>query len=200
LGLPPEGRVKIVDFYHACDHLKNGCDAIWGESTPRSQAEFVRLKTLLKEEDGGADRVIRTFKHHAGRSKGNRQSRIRAELTYFRNQRPRMNYPEYLRQHLPIASGVIEAACKTLVTQRLKCSGMAWSVAGGQALLTFRSLIQSARWPRAWQLLAADFRQPVTVVKATPATATPIHHALEPMAQSRPMPQDNNYHALPLAV
>lgn len=200
LGLSPETRIEIVDFYHACDHLKKGCDAIWGESSPRSQAEFARLKTLLQEEDGSADRVIRTFKHHASRSTGNRQSRIRAELTYFRNQRSRMNYPEYLRQHLPIASGVIEAACKTLVTQRLKCSGMAWSVAGGQAILTFRSLIQSARWPRAWQLLAADFRQPVTVVKPAPATATPIHSALEPMAPSRTRPEESNYHKLPLAM
>jgi hypothetical protein len=194
LGLPPEGRVKIVDFYHACDHLKNGCDAIWGESTPRSQAEFVRLKTLLKEEDGGADRVIRTFKHHAARSKGNRQRRIRAELTYFRNQRPRMNYPEYLRQNLPIASGVIEAAGKTLVTQRLKCSGMAWSQAGGQAILTFRSLIQSARWPQAWQSLAADFRQPVTVVRPLPDKPTPGPHPLSRMAQPRAMPDASNYH------
>ncbi len=91
LGLAPETRLEIVDFYHACDHLKNGCDAIWGESTPRSQAEFLRLKTLLKEEDSGAERIIRTFKHHAARTTGNRQRRIQAELTYFRNQRPRMN-------------------------------------------------------------------------------------------------------------
>jgi len=177
---------------------RNGCDAIWGESTPRSQAEFARLKTLLQEADGGADRVIRTFKHHADRSTGNRRSRIRAELTYFRNQRSRLNSPEYRRQHLPIASGVIEAACKTLVTQRLKCSGMAWSPAGGQAILTFRSLIQSARWPRAWQLLAADFRQPILVMKSAPTK--PIHHALEPIAQSRTIPEDSNYHALPLVV
>lgn len=200
LGLTPETRIEVVDFYHACDHLKEGCDAIWGESTPRSRAEFARLKTLLKEEDGGADRIIRTFKHHAGRSSGNRQRRIQAELTYFRNQRPRMNYPEYLRQNLPIASGVMEAACKTLVTQRLKCSGMAWSLAGGQAILTFRSLIQSARWPRAWPLLAADFRQPVTAMKPLPEKVTPSPHPLSPSAQPRTMPEASDYHALPLAV
>ncbi len=200
LGLSPATRLEIVDFYHACDHLQDGCDAIWGESTPRSQAEFARLKTLLKEDPDGADRIIRTFKHHAGRCTGNRQRRIRAQLTYFRNQRPRMNYPEYLRQHLPIASGVIEAACKTLVTQRLKCSGMAWSAAGGQAILTFRSLIQSARWPRAWQLLAADFHQPFTVVPPAPVKLPPPHSVSGPLAQSRTMPQASNYYALPLVV
>jgi hypothetical protein len=174
LGLSPEIRLEIVDFYHACDHLKNGCDAIWGESTPRSQAEFLRLRTLLKEEDGGADRIIRTLKHHARRTSGNRQRRIQAELTYFRHQRSRMNYPAYLRQHLPIASGVIEAACKTLVTQRLKRSGMAWTPAGGQAILTFRSLIQSGRWSRAWNLLAAEYRQTVTILASPGHAALPL--------------------------
>ena len=200
LGLPSEGRVKIVDFYHGCDHLKNGCDAIWGESTPRSRAEFLRLKTFLKEEDGGADRIIRTFKHHASRTTGNCRQRIEAELTYFRNQRPRMNYPEYLRQNLPIASGVVEAACKTLVTQRLKRSGMAWTVAGGQALLTFRSLIQSQRWSSAWTLLAADFRQTITLVK--PATATPFQNSLAARVVVHPVTSTKQivYHALPLAA
>ena len=201
MGLPAEGRVNIVDFYHGCDHLKKGCDAIWGESTPRSQAEFLRLKTLLKEEDGGVDRIIRTFKHHASRTTGQRQQRLQAELTYFRNQRPRMNYPEYLRLNLPIASGVMEAACKTLVTQRLKRSGMAWTLAGGQAILTLRSLIQSQRWSPAWRLLAADFRQTITIVK--PATATQVQNSraaarvvMHPVTQHK----TDVYRALPLAA
>lgn len=200
LGLSPATRLEIVDFYHACDHLKNGCDAIWGESTPRCQAEFLRLKTLLKDEDGGAERILRTFRYHAGRSIGNRQRRIRAELTYFRNQRPRMNYAECTRQNLPIASGVIEAACKTLVTQRLKRSGMAWTPNGGQAILTFRSLIQSARWPRAWHLLAADFRQTLTVLRPAPETPTGGQHSLTRTSQPSPVCQTDRYHALPLAV
>lgn len=200
LGLSPETRIEIVDFYHACDHLKNGCDAIWDESTPRSQAEFLRLKTLLKEEDNGADRIIRTFKYYAGRNTGNRQRRLQAELTYFRNQRPRMNYPEYLRQNLPIASGVVEAACKTLVTQRLKRSGMAWSPAGGQAILTWRSLIQSDRWSRAWNLLAADFRQTITIVKPSPEKQPAAQPALTRVDRTRTAPDADAYYALPLAA
>ena len=68
-----------------------------------------------------------------------------------------------MRLNLPIASGVMEASCKTLVTQRLKRSGMAWTNGGGQAILTFRSLIQSHRWHSAWTLLSADFRKTVKV-------------------------------------
>jgi len=199
LGLSAETWIEIVDFYHACDHLKNGCDAIWGESTPRSQAEFLRLKTLLKEEDGGADRILRSFKHHASRARGNRQRHIQTELTYFRKQRARMDYADYQRQHLPIGSGVVEAACKTLVTQRLKGSGMAWSPAGGQAILTWRSLIQSHRWKRAWTLLSAAFRQPVHEVSSSHSEHTLVE--LTPQTQrlisSKPVAQ---YAALPLAV
>jgi hypothetical protein len=174
LGLSPETYLEIVDFYHACDHLKNGCDAIWGESTPRGQAEFMRLKTLLKEDDQGADRIIRVFRYQRAHLKGHRLARLKAELTYFRNQRPRMYYADYLRRNLPIASGVMEAACKTLVTQRLKRSGMAWTPAGGQAILTLRSLIQSQRWHRAWALWTADFRQPVIILKHSDYRALPL--------------------------
>jgi hypothetical protein len=163
LPVPAQPCVNIVDFYHACEHLKNGCDAAWGESTPRGKAEFERLKTLLKEADQGADQVIRVFKYQCGRARGNKRQRLEAELTYFRNQRPHMNYAEYVRQGLPIASGIIEAACKTLVTQRMKRSGMAWRQPGGQGILTLRSLIQSDRWHAAWALLSADFRKTVVV-------------------------------------
>lgn len=161
-GNPAQSR-QIVDFYHACEHLKGGCDAIWGESTTRGQAEFARLRVLLKEAEDGAERILRTLKYHAGRASGTRRTRIRAALTYFRRQRGRMHYAVYQRQHLPIGSGVVEAACKTLVTQRLKGAGMAWTMAGGQAILTLRSLLQSDRWPQAWSLLAADFRHPVVI-------------------------------------
>jgi hypothetical protein len=187
--------VEIVDFYHACDHLKNGCDAIWGEGTPRGQAEFIRLKTLLKDDDQGADRIMRVFKYQLTQLTGNRRQRLKVERTYFRNQHPRMHYADYQRQNLPIASGVVEAACKTLVTQRLKRSGMAWTPDGSQAILTLRSLIQSARWSQAWSLLAADFRQ--TLIIAKPVTEP---QTIQPVALSNKASVTIEYHALPLAI
>jgi hypothetical protein len=165
-GPPPQPSIEIVDFYHACDHLKEGCDAAWGESTPRSKAEFERLRVLLKEDDAGAARVIRVLKYHWGRARGRKRERLRIQLTYFRQQWHRMHYAEYIRNGWPIASGVMEASCKTLVTQRLKQSGMSWTWAGGQAILTLRSLIQSDRWQPAWELLRADFRKTVRVCDA----------------------------------
>jgi hypothetical protein len=171
-GAPPQPSVEIVDFYHACDHLKEGCDAAWGESTPRSKAEFERLKTLLKEADKGAERIIRVFKYHRDRASGHKRKRLETQLTYFRNQKHRMCYAEYMRKNLPIASGVMEASCKTLVTQRMKQSGMSWTPTGGQAILTLRSLIQSDRWRPAWELLRADSCKTITACEARESLLT----------------------------
>jgi hypothetical protein len=199
-GPAPQPSVEIVDFCHACDHLKEGCDAAWGESTPRSKAEFERLKILLKEEEDGADRVIRVLKYHYGRARGRKRKRLKTQLTYFRNQRPRMDYAQYSRNGWPIASGVMEAACKTLVTQRFKQSGMAWSLAGGQAILTLRSLIQSDRWQPAWELLRADFCKTVTGAD-THTTSPPLAWRERSYGQhSANMPDHSDYAGLPLAA
>lgn len=175
LGLEPDGQVNeflIVDFFHAAEHLKRACDAIWGKATVKGKAEFERLRILLKDDDTGVDKVIRSLRYRLGRATKLKKKRIQTELTYFRNQRKRMRYAQYLRLNLPIASGVVEAACKTLVTQRMKCSGMAWSHAGGQAILSLRSLVQSRRWHAAWSLIQQGFRHVVTIVQSTTANST----------------------------
>jgi hypothetical protein len=179
LGLPPSqaaciAQIEIVDFFHAAEHLKTACDAIWQKDKIKSKAEFERLRTLLKEHKHGAEKIIRTLKYHAPRAKKKRKERITEQLTYFRNNRHRMQYADYLEQGLPIGSGVVEAACKTLVTQRMKQSGMAWGHTGGQAILSLRSLIQSNRWPAAWKLLRADFRKVVKVPNAAPYFSLPL--------------------------
>jgi len=91
---------------------------------------------------------------------------LEKELTYFRNQRWRMRYAQYRHANVPIGNGVVEVACKTLVTQRLKRSGMRRRMAGGQAILTFRSMIPGGRWKRAWALVGNDSRKSVQVVTA----------------------------------
>ncbi len=206
LGLPPDPlkpadpAVSIVDFCHAADHLKKACDAIWSDDPITSKAKFVCLRTLLKEKEGGVDLIIRSLKHHFSRARGSRRARIESELTYFRNQQPRMQYAAYLKQGWPIASGVVEAACKTLVTQRLKRSGMAWGQDGGQAILTLRSLIQSNRWEPAWTLLSSDFRQLVNVIETR---HDPFSSGQETLALPQAKSDSRNirsYYSLPLAV
>ena len=75
-----------------------------------------------------------------------------------------MRYMDLQSKGLMIGSGVVEAACKTLVTQRLKQSGMRWSVRGAQAILTPRAWDQSDRFDEAWALIAATFEVEVTVL------------------------------------
>ena len=75
-----------------------------------------------------------------------------------------MQYAELKAKGFMIGSGVVEAACKTLVTQRLKQSGMRWSVSGAQAILTPRGWDQSERFDKAWALVAATFHAEVTVL------------------------------------
>ena len=62
-----------------------------------------------------------------------------------------MNYPEYVELNLPIGSGVTEAACKTLIKQRLCCSGMKWKERGSSIVLSLRSLVLTpGRWHQFW--------------------------------------------------
>ena len=75
-----------------------------------------------------------------------------------------MHYAELKAKGFMIGSGLVEAACKTLVTQRLKLSGMRWSVPGAQAILTPRGWDQSDRFDQAWALVAATFQVDVMVL------------------------------------
>ena len=207
LGLPPAAQadieqIEIVDFCHAADHLKRGCDAIWPHDLDKSKTKFETLRTTLKEVEGGADKVIRSFRYYLGRLSRKNKAALQTELTYFLNQRPRMDYATYLEQGLPIASGVIEATCKTLVTQRMKCSGMRWGMVGGQAILSLRSVIQSDRWPQAWSLIQAQFRKPVSIVKDQ--TINQLHQNSVASIELNPIPgyfhSSSDYYSLPLVT
>jgi len=163
-----EHATKIVDHGHACQHLKAGLTAYFGAAEVKGRAEYERLKIILKDQPGGVDEVIAELRKRERKlrkkKRKKRSEQLRKERQYFENQRERMDYARYQELGLPIGSGVVEAACKTLATQRLKRSGMSWS-AGKQPILTIRSLQQSSRWGRAWPLIAAEFRKrPLVVV------------------------------------
>ena len=99
------------------------------------------------------------------RKKHPASKRVVTELAYFRKHRHRMRYQQFADEGLPIGSGVVEAACKTLVTQRMKQSGMRWGEDGGQAILTVRGWTQSSgRFDRAWAMLAATYQAEVVTL------------------------------------
>ena len=68
-----------------------------------------------------------------------------------------MDYALFREQNYPIGSGVTEAACKTLIKQRLCCSGMRWKEKGASIILSLRALIlTSNRWQQFWDRLNQD--------------------------------------------
>lgn len=158
-----DDATKIVDFGHASGHLKAALNAYYGD-TVEARAEYERLKLILRDKHDGIATVIAELRSLDRKLyRQNRKSKrklLRKEMKYFKNQRKRMDYANYQALGLPIGSGLVEAACKTLAAQRMKRSGMNWGD-GKQPILTIRSLQQSERWEAAWQLLAGSFRQPV---------------------------------------
>ena len=74
-------------------------------------------------------------------------------VQYFINNRERMDYAAYRAENLMVGSGIVEATNKLLVTQRLKGSGMTWSMSGGEAILSLRALVMSDRFETAWKIL-----------------------------------------------
>ena len=156
------GGPEVIDFFHAAEHLGQAVAAAYGDATRETRLRFEELRGILLEDCGGVEHVIRSLNYL--RSKHPRTKRIAEVLAYFRKHRKRMRYFEHKEFGLPIGSGPVEAACKTLVAQRMKQSGMRWGMEGGQGILTVRGWTQSERFDRAWALLAATYQLQITII------------------------------------
>jgi hypothetical protein len=152
----------LIDFFHSTEHLHVALAAAYGDGTRETRFRFEELKEILRDDEGGVDRVIAALRYL--RDKHPKRELLERELKFFRRNRKRMRYWEFVEKGLPIGSGVVEAACKTLVAQRMKQSGMRWAHEGGQAILTARGWSQSGRFDEAWALLAATFQVQVTIL------------------------------------
>lgn len=166
-GLPREIGIerlemrKAVDLFHVLERVKRALDAYHGESTPESKAAFEECRVWLRESSDGVKRVLRALRYRRGKSRGSTRAAIDSEIRYIEKRTALMRYKDLLDDELPVGSGVVEAACKTLASERLKRSGMSWREPGLQAILSLRSLLQSDRWDRAWRLLANEYRSEV---------------------------------------
>jgi len=156
----PDG-VEALDFYHATEHLHAAVAAAYGDGTTKTRHRYEELREILRDEAGGVGRVIRALDHLRRQHPHN--AHIRRCAAYFRKHRHRMDYAGLKAAGLPIGSGLVEAACKTLVAQRLKLSGMRWGL-GAQGILTPRGWDQSNRFDEAWALLAAHYHAEVYVL------------------------------------
>jgi hypothetical protein len=145
------GRVEavILDFYHAAEYLGDLARALYPGDDRAREGWLDRWCHRLKHEGGPA--VLEALR---GLEIGGRAAKeARAEVVrYFTNQAHRMDYPAYVARGWAIGSGPVEAACKTVIGQRMKGSGMRWGEDGGDSLCHLRALFKSGdrQWDAYW--------------------------------------------------
>jgi len=151
----PGQRLKwewVIDYYHACEYIYKLADALFSDAQ-RAQGWARKMCSWLKRKPRGIHRVLHSAAAIRRRRMvvGEKQKQYRTAYNYLRQRIRFLDYCEYRRNHLPIGSGVTEAACKTVFTQRLKQSGMTWEREGGQWIVDLRVIQLSGIWPQVYQ-------------------------------------------------
>lgn len=138
------GAVEILDYYHACEHLAQVADAMYGKETDLSRQWQKARQAQLK--DNQVVGVLRAIAGWKPKSKEHYKLR-RKQFRYFRHNAERMRYKTFLEQGYHIGSGVVEAACKHVIAQRLDQAGMHWREESAEAILTLRAAQLSTHPP-----------------------------------------------------
>ena len=143
---------KLVDFYHTEEHLSKAAEALFGKKSEQAQDWYNTYRTRLLEQNGGVSSVIRSMMYYRDtlRLSKSRLKKLSREQTFFRRNKHRMTYADFRSRGLPIGSGPVEAACKSIVKTRLCRSGMRWSCEGGQRILNLRCYAKSGLWNEFW--------------------------------------------------
>jgi hypothetical protein len=168
---------RIVDYFHASERIWAMAGALFGsgkENEFRARRWARRMCRLLKQPNGPS-RVLHSAAAIRGGLKRLSESRdkdYRRAYNYIRLRTKFMQYSDYKAWHLPIGSGVTEAACKTIFTQRLKLSGMRWTRAGAQTILNLRVILLSGVWDSAYRA-TLDSHNPAELKTYDPKTQHP---------------------------
>jgi len=138
--------VEILDLLHVTSRLWKAAHLFHSGDLPAAEA-FVR-EQADKILGGGVKSVIHSLRSRATRRGMNAAQRRSLEVIckYFAKNRKRMRYHEYLLRGYPIASGVIEGACRHVVKDRLERTGMSWTPTGAQAMLHLRAIATTNQW------------------------------------------------------
>ncbi len=163
----------LLDFHHAAEHVSRAALAFAPDGradAPEALAWAAEQRRVLRDVSGGAWQVLALLRERLrpngkgakSRSEGKAGSKraaltkaartaVQSVETYFSNHISNMDYAGWQARLLPIGSGVTEAACKTLIKQRLCQSGMRWSIAASDALITLRALyLTPSLWDHFW--------------------------------------------------
>jgi len=150
---------KIIDYCHTLEHLSLAAEALFGKGAPVGKAWYDKYRKKLLEEDLAPRSVLHSMDYYEqtnGLSKSRRDA-LDAQRTFFKRNQAKMTYADFRRRGLPIGSGPVEAACKTLVKTRLCRSGMRWTRKGGQRILDLRTYVKSNRWDAFWNVYTKLF-------------------------------------------
>lgn len=158
-------QAQILDFYHASGYLGAVAVALYPEDLVQHKQWLTQSCHQLKHDAGAATQLYEQMFELSMSQNHSKliQENLEAAVTYFRNHLHQMNYAAYRENHYPIGSGVTEAACKTVIKQRLCCSGMRWKETGAAVVLSLRTLVlTSTRWNQFWHKLN-QYGFPVTL-------------------------------------
>jgi hypothetical protein len=156
-------KVKIpivVDFIHVLEYLWSACWCFYKEGDPAAE-QWVHEKALAVLE-GKAGIVAAAIRRKATRLALQPDKRQGADrcADYLLAKRPYLDYPTALKNGWPIATGVIEGACRHLVKDRMDITGARWGLAGAEAILTLRALITNGDFDQYWTFhLAQEHRR-----------------------------------------
>jgi hypothetical protein len=142
----------IVDYYHAASYVTRLADVLFGAEKTR-QAWARRMRRLLRDTDRGVIRVLHSAAQYYGRKtwRDDQEKEYSEAYNYLLTHSKEMKYSEYKRVGLPIGSGVTEAGCKVVFTQRFKQSGMTWNLDGGEVILRLRLAELSGVWDQVYR-------------------------------------------------
>ncbi len=153
---------RVVDYYHASERLTTIANALKLGKKSQRRVDWLREMRKLLLQPGGWGRVMRSiakmkakYKYKAHKS----EDAADAEK-YLRRYRRFMNYHDLRAHNYPIGSGIAESACKQIVSERLKLSGMRWEHEGAQQTITLRCLLLSNIWPAVFRKYLST-KQPV---------------------------------------
>jgi hypothetical protein len=151
--------IKIVDFWHVCEHVGECAKAFYGQRTESGRQWSMKVCGHLRAGDvNGALKEVEALNPRGSKP---RREQKHSLVTYLTNSRDWMDYPRYEALGLPIGSGEVEAQCKSLVQSRCKQAGMRWHSESMEQLLRVRCALKDGRywrhfgkWPdnsSAWQ-------------------------------------------------
>ena len=137
---------QILDFIHANEYLWDVATALLGEDDQKRLPWMIQHTRQLLAGETRA--VIAEFRDLAAQppTKAHQREQLTKTANYFERNLPYMDYATYLAHGWPIASGVIEGACRHFVKDRCELSGMRWSLQGAERLLRLRAVAENDDW------------------------------------------------------